>query len=206
MVHLVQAQSQNRVSGTGPQVRSLVDKAKGGDRAAFGQLVDLFQEPIFRMVYFRTRSPMDAEDLTQEIFFKAFENLSKLRDSEKFRAWLFRMAINRVRDYYRKKRILAIFKTRDDDSKTDPEMERQDGSDGPLEFVIREEFWRHVKHFAKRLSRWEKEVFFLRFMDHLSIREIAQALNKSESAVKTHLYRGLKKFKEDTSLLQFLQG
>jgi len=206
MVHLVQAQSQTRVSGTGPQVTSLVEKARGGDRAAFGQLVDLFQGPIFRMVYYRTRSPMDAEDLTQEILFKAFENLSKLRDSEKFRAWLFRMAINRVRDYYRKKRILAIFKTRDDDSEADPaEMEREDGPDA-LDHVMREEFWEHVKYFAKRLSRWEKEVFFLRFMDHLSIREIAQVLNKSESAIKTHLYRGLKKFKEDTSLLQFLQG
>jgi RNA polymerase sigma-70 factor (ECF subfamily) len=149
---------------------------------------------------------MDAEDLTQEIFVKAFENLAKLRDSEKFRAWLFRMAVNRVRDYYRKKRVLGIFKTRDHDSEADPtDMERQDGP-GALDHVMREEFWSHIKRFANQLSRWEKEVFFLRFMDQLNIREIAEVLNKSESAVKTHLYRGLKKFKGDTSLLQLLQG
>jgi len=206
MAHLDQAPSQTRMSGTGGQVTSLVERARDGGREAFGQLVELFQEPIFRMVYYRTRSRMDAEDLTQEIFVKAFKNLSKLRDPKRFRTWLFRMAVNRVTDFYRKKRLLAIFKTRDHDSEADPkEVERrQDPS--ALDDVIKEEFWKHVTSFSDNLSRREKEVFFLRFMDHLSIREIAQVLDKSQSAVKTHLYRGLKKFKEDPSLLQLLEA
>jgi RNA polymerase sigma-70 factor (ECF subfamily) len=51
----------------------------------------------------------------------------------------------------------------------------------------------------------EKEVFTLRFMDQLSIREISQTLKKNESTVKTHLYRGLQKFRKETSLHDFLQ-
>ncbi len=206
MVHLDQAQSQTRKSGTGHHVTDLVERARKGDRAAFEQLVDIFHEPIFRMVYFRTRSRMDAEDLTQEIFIKAFENISKLRDLERFRAWLFRMAVNRVRDFYRKKRFFALFKPLADDSMAEPaDMEIQDDPEA-LDRVIRQEFWSHVKSFSNRLSRWERDVFFLRFMDHLGIREIAQVLDKSESAVKTHLYRALKKFKRDSTLHQLLQG
>jgi RNA polymerase sigma-70 factor (ECF subfamily) len=207
MGDLDQAQSQARISVTGGQLASLVERAKDGDRIALGQLVEEFQGPIFRMVYYRVRSRMDAEDLTQEIFVKAFKNLSKLREPEKFRVWLFRMAVNRVTDFYRKGRLLAMFKTRDTEGEGDPE-EGEGEAEPPsaLDEVIKKEFWRYVTSFSENLSRKEKEVFFLRFMDHLSIREIAQVLDRSESAVKTHLYRGLKKFKEDALLLQLLEA
>jgi RNA polymerase sigma-70 factor (ECF subfamily) len=51
----------------------------------------------------------------------------------------------------------------------------------------------------------EREVFMLRFLDNLNINEIAQTLKKSESTVKTHLYRALAKFKKEKALRQFLQ-
>ena len=205
MVHVDQAQSQPRTSGTGYRVTSLVERARDGDRSAFEELVDLFQEAIFRMVYYRTRSRMDAEDLTQEIFIRAFENLSKLRDLERFRTWLFRMAINRVRDFYRKKRVLGFFRTVEDDTDADLADVEIQNDPGALDHIIRQEFWKQVKSFSNMLSRLEREVFFLRFMDHLNIREIAQVMDKSESTVKTHLYRGLKKFKENSTLLQLLE-
>jgi len=77
---------------------------------------------------------------------------------------------------------------------------------GALDTVIRKEFWLHVKQLTKRFSRMEKEVFFLRFVDDLNLREIAQTIKRSESAVKTHLYRAIKKFKEDSAMSDFLQG
>lgn len=57
-----------------------------------------------------------------------------------------------------------------------------------------------------KLSRLEREVFLMRFMDHLRIVEIAQVLNRSESTVKTHLYRALKKFKDEHALHKLLEG
>ena len=194
------------MSDAGGQITSLVERARDGDRTAFEQLVSLFQDSIFRMVYYRTRSRMDAEDLTQEVFIKAFENLSNLRDLERFRTWLFRMAVNRVRDFHRKKRVLAFLGTTKDNNEPDAvDMKIQDDP-GALDHIMRHEFWKQIKLLSNRLSRWEREVFFLRFMDHLNIREIAQVLGKSESTVKTHLYRGLKKFREETTLLQLLEG
>jgi RNA polymerase sigma-70 factor (ECF subfamily) len=72
--------------------------------------------------------------------------------------------------------------------------------------LLQWEFWRLVRAFADRLSRWEREVFYLRFFDQLGIREIALVLGRSESAVKTHLYRAIKKFKGDSELVDFLEG
>ena len=60
--------------------------------------------------------------------------------------------------------------------------------------------------FTNKLSRWEREVFHLRFLDQLGIKEIAMVLSKSESTIKTHLYRALHKFKETPELNSVLQG
>jgi RNA polymerase sigma-70 factor (ECF subfamily) len=193
-------------SGTDYDMASLIISARAGDRVAFGQVVDQFYETIFRMVYFRTRSRMDAEDLTQDIFIKAFKNLSRLKEIDRFRAWLFRIAVNRINDFHRKRRIMAIFKDTEENPEDDPQRSEFKGDQDPLDHATRREFWEKVKSFSKNLSAGEREVFFLRFMDHLSIKEISQVLNRSESTIKTYLYRGLKKFRADSTLLQILRG
>jgi RNA polymerase sigma-70 factor (ECF subfamily) len=199
--------SQSGKNGAPQQVALLTERAQNGDRAAFEQLVDLFHEEIFRMVYYRTRSRMDAEDLTQDIFLLVYKNLSRLKDIDRFRPWIFSIAVNRVRDFHRRRRILTFFSLsgggEDDEDTADREIE---DDPGVLEQLMNHEFWEQVKQLSEKLSPVEREVFFLRFMDHLSIKEISEVLSKSESAVKTHLYRSLKKFKEDSAFLQMLRG
>ena len=114
MSQTAQKQYHARAPGTGSQVTSLVKEARAGSRTAFEQLVDLLQKDIFRMVFYRTRSAMDAEDLAQDIFMQAFKNLSGLKAVDQFRSWLFSIALNRVRDFNRKKRFRALFGAFDD--------------------------------------------------------------------------------------------
>ena len=83
----------------------------------------------------------------------------------------------------------------------DPIQHEPDG----LETVLKQEFWKQVEDFSKNLSRWEREVFYLRFLDQLNIREIARIINKSESATKTHLYRAIAKFKRHSATRQLLE-
>jgi len=104
---------------TASQVTALVNQARTGSKSAFEQLVDLFHEDIFRMVYYRTRARMDAEDITQEIFLNAFKSLSKLKKVEQFRIWLIRIGVNRISDFYRKKGVRAIFGAYSDDDNID---------------------------------------------------------------------------------------
>ena len=159
------------------------------------------------MVYYRTRSRPDAEDLTQEIFLQAFRNLQRLKNEERFKSWLFSIAVNRVRDYYRKKKLRAFFMTsiESEENAGRTPVQEDDGSAGALQRVIRKDFWKQVNMLLDKMPRMEREVFTLRFMDQLSIREVSQALKKNESTVKTHLYRGIQKLRKEASMRDFLQ-
>ena len=148
---------------------------------------------------------MDAEDLTQDVFIRAFRSISRLREPDRFRSWLFRIAINRVNDYLRKKKVRFIFKSADEKPDMQPEPSQTPEQPEALEQVLKEDFWRQIGRIARKLSKMEREVFMLRFLDNLNINEIAQTLKKSDSTVKTHLYRALAKFKKEKALRQFLQ-
>ena len=187
------------------QLSQLVENARDGDRLAFDQLLDRFQGDIYRMIYYRIRSQMDAEDLTQDVFVRAYRSISRLREPKRFRSWLYTIAVNRVNDYLRKKRVRSIFKSSDEGPEIQPEADDQRDNPEALEQVLKEDFWRQVGRIIKKLSKMEREVFMLRFMDDLNIADIARILKKSESTVKTHLYRALAKFKKEKGLRQFLQ-
>ena len=189
-----------KTAGTGSQIGDVVQRAKEGDRTAFGYLVSLFHEEIFRMVYFRTRSEADAEDLTQDIFIQAFKGVRRLKEVDRFRPWLFSIAINRVRDFYRKKRFLFFFGTPTEAGALGMEQNQGKIEGEPLKNVERRDFWKQIGIFLKKLSRQEKEVFLMRFLDQLTLKEIAETLGKGESTIKTHLYRALKKFKKEPGI------
>jgi RNA polymerase sigma-70 factor (ECF subfamily) len=191
-------------SDTAAQLASLVEQARGGNRAAFAQLANRFHEDIFRMVYYRIRSRADAEDITQDVFLKAFQKISGIKETAKFRGWLFSITLNRIRDFQRKKRFRSLFKAEVEniDAHTpDPgDTEQPDA----LNQVLKKDFWRQIGLILNKLSNMEKEVFLLRFFDHFSINEIAGVLKKNESTVKTHLYRALAKFKKEPALRRML--
>ncbi|MBW2251721.1 MAG: sigma-70 family RNA polymerase sigma factor [Deltaproteobacteria bacterium] len=189
-------------NGTDAPWTPLVKKAKAGSRSAFTELVDLFQDDIFKMVFYRTRTQMDAEDITQEVFMQAFKKLSGLKKVERFKSWLFSIAINRVRDFFRKKRFRSLFQLPDagnDNKSLDTQTHDQPEA---IDELIKQDFWKQIGLIIDKLSRMEREVFLLRFLDLLSIREISIVLKKSESTVKTHLYRALIKFRKNSTILQ----
>lgn len=197
-----QSISKSRPPSTSSQVTSLVSNARDGSIMAFNQLVEIFQEEIYRMAYYRTRSRMDAEDITQDVFMQAFRHLPRLKQTERFRSWLFRIAMNKIRDFYRKKKLRNLFKNFSNDDET-IQLDRDSNEDPEaMENLIRQDFWKKFGLVLDKLSRMEREVFLLRFFDHLSIREIAGVLKKSESTIKTHLYRSLKKLKTEPIIRQ----
>ena len=163
------------IPDTSAKVVDLVNQARAGNRSALARLADQFHQEIFRMVFYRIRSRVDAEDITQDVFLKAFQKISSVKEAAKFRGWLFSIALNRIRDFQRKKRFRSLFKKEDENIESHPSEKTM-----------------------------EREVFLLRFFDHLSIKEIAGALKKNESTVKTHLYRALAKFKKEPAMRQLL--
>jgi len=186
-------------------VTALVERAALGDRDAFDRLAERFWGEIFRMVYYRTFSRADAEDLTQDIFLRAYSKLNSLRSFDRFRPWLFSISLNAIRDFQRRKSVLPILKmTASIEEHPLPDIQPQDEA-APLNGLMRQEFWGQVMMFTRSLPRTEREVFILRFFDQLTIREIATAMDKHESTIKTHLYRAVGKFQKSPRLKGLLR-
>jgi RNA polymerase sigma-70 factor (ECF subfamily) len=174
------------------KIASLAEKAREGNRVSFQELVGIFQEDIYRLAYFRTFSQMDAEDLTQDVFEQAYRKMNSLQDPQRFRAWLYSIAVNRCNDFLRRRKYLALLQRRT--------AQEQDFMDTGTEInnsynekIEKKRFWKQVKTMLHKLSAMERQVFTLRFMDHRNINEIAAILDKNESTIKTHLYRALNK-------------
>jgi RNA polymerase sigma-70 factor (ECF subfamily) len=174
------------------EIATLAEKARAGNRVSFQELVGIFQEDIYRLAYYRTFSQMDAEDLTQDVFEQAYKKMNTLQDPQRFRAWLYSIAVNRCNDFLRKRKYLALLQMRtaqeEDFRDTSPHM-----NNGYNDTIEKKRFWKEVKKMLHTLSVMERQVFTLRFMDHRNINEIADILDKNESTIKTHLYRALNK-------------
>jgi RNA polymerase sigma-70 factor, ECF subfamily len=188
-----------------PDVSRLAAEARDGNRFAFQQLVTQLEPRVFRMIFYRTRSREDAEDICQDVFLQAYRSLKKLKEPERFASWLFRIAVNRVNDHHRRQKFRSLFSVlhdTDGESEADPPAERESDT---MDAIVRKEFWQKVETMLTRLSKMEKEVFLLRFLDDLGLKEIAEVLHKSESTVKTHLYRALGKFKNDQAFRAYIK-
>jgi len=182
-------------------VARLVEKARTGNRVSFQELISIFQEDIYRLAYYRTFSQMDAEDLTQDVFEQAYRKINSLNDVQRFRAWIYSIAVNRCNDFLRRKKYLALLQKgsslEQDIMNTGMNMENSTN-----ERIDKKKFWGLVKVMLQSLSAMEREVFTLRFMDHRKINEIAAILDKNESTIKTHLYRALKKVREHSDVFR----
>ena len=183
------------------KIAALVEKARDGSRVSFQELVSMFQEDIYRLAYYRTFSQMDAEDLTQDVFEQAYRKMHSLQNPQSFRAWLYSIAVNRCNDFLRKRKYLALLRIRtaQDQDFMDAGKDMGNSYDDRIE---KKRFWKQVKSMLHKLSAMEREVFTLRFMDHRNINEIAAILDKSESTIKTHLYRALDKVRGHSELFK----
>lgn len=188
------------------QVHMWVKAARSGNRESFECLAHKYYQAVFQMVYSRTQNRMDAEDITQDVFMKAFKGLGRLTDANLFRGWLFKIAVNRVRDFHRRKKFIGLFKSLSDDpDEMQPDQIESTGP-GPHALLEQQCFHQESEKFLARLTKIEKDVFMLRFFDQLQLNEIAMALQRSKSTIKTHLYRAVAKFKNDRSFRKFLKG
>ena len=154
----------------------IVQRAVNGDREAFTQLYDMHFDKIYRYIYVKVHSQAEAEDLTQDVFIKAYEAVKsyKWRDLP-FTAWLFKIAHNRVIDYVRKT---------SKEKKASLDEAGAITSGDPV-YITEQNFEIYqLKIALERLPDAQREVASLRFISELSISEVALTLGKSEGTVK----------------------
>ena len=154
----------------------VVQRAINGDREAFTKLYDMHFDRIYRYVYVKVRSQAEAEDLTQDVFIKAYEAIKsyKWRDLP-FTAWLFRIAHNRIIDHVRKT---------SKEKKASLDEAGAIAVGDPVAMTEQNFEIYQLKAAMDKLPDAQKEVASLRFISELSIAEVAATLGKSEGTVK----------------------
>lgn len=171
----------------------LVALARGGSQQAFRGLTERHREPVYRIVRGAIGNADEALDVTQEAFVAAFGALDRYDTSRPFRVWLTRIALNKSRDWARRRFVRRLFSFTMPEDFTDVIDETQSRADRVIE--DRQELARVADAVATLPSRL-KEVLLLRTVDEFSQTETALTLGISEKSVETRLYRARRALSE----------
>jgi len=175
---------------------ALVRAAQDGNSEAFAQLYDLYVERVFRYVYFRVSDDRTAEDVTSEVFLKAWENLAHYQSRETpFIAWLYRIAHHTVIDHYRASR--ASIPLEEVGEMADPvQADLEDGMENHIQSA-------QLRRSIQRLTREQQQVVILKFVVGLSTQEIARQMGKRQGAVRALQMRALKALAQDLGWMEW---
>ncbi len=166
----------------------LISLAKEGDSSAFGALYDHYLPRIYRFVYVKVASREDAEDISHQVFLNAWQNVPRYKSRGfPFSSWLYEIARNQVIDYYRtRKEAVSI-------DEIDPDSMSEEAHGDSLNVEL------DLDRVMKRLRTMKPEyqdVLILRFVEDMSLKEVASALNKTEGAIKLLQHRAISALKD----------
>jgi RNA polymerase sigma-70 factor (ECF subfamily) len=176
----------------------LVDAARNGDVGAFEQLVRRYDRNIFRIAQRITQNREDAEDVVQDAFLKAFQNLGQFQGQSKFYTWLVRIAVNEALMRLRRRRPERMVSLDEDIKTEEGSMPREvaDWSPNPEQLYSQSELKGILSKTIQGLPLVFRTVFVLRDVEALSTEETAEALNLSIPAVKSRLMRARLKLRD----------
>ncbi len=160
----------------------LISRARGGDRDAFGELVEQYRDNVYRLAYRMCGNAYDADEAAQEAFVAAWRALPNFRGDAKFSTWLYRLTTNAAIDVMRREKRHQTL--------GDGEMmELADDADSPQETVERTEQQEAVQKALTTLGEEYREVLLLRYMEELDYAEIAEVLQLPSGTVKSRINR-----------------
>jgi RNA polymerase sigma-70 factor (ECF subfamily) len=168
----------------------LVNRASGGDQKAFKELFQKYKTPLFYHVLRMVHNREIVEDLLQEIFLKAFDNIYSYNSGYAFSTWLYRITTNHTIDYLRKKKLKTYsldepIKTKDGDMSIDVIDEHMSSDD----MIMRKQRATVLKEAMASLPAKYRQVIELRHMDELSYQEIADIMELPLGTIKAHIFR-----------------
>ncbi len=168
----------------------LVGLAQQGGSKAFGELVNRYQNRIYRLAIRLTDNHEDAEDVLQESFIRAFRAIGGFRGASKFSTWLYRITVN-LAAMRRRAHRYGIESLDEPTITKDGEINRdiRDAGIDPLEALVVAEIREKLDKAISDLSPTNRAVFVLRHIEGLSTEETRDILNISIPAVKSRLHR-----------------
>jgi len=179
--------NQNRSEGQTADEAMLVQRAISYDAEAFGRLYDMHVDRVYRHIYYRVGNEADAEDLTQQVFLKAWQAIHGYKKTASpFIAWLMTISHNLVVDFYRTKKDKAYLEA--EVLASDPASSPEQATEASLE-------QQRLRRAILQLGGDEQQVIILRFMEGFEFAEIASLMDKKEGNIRVILHRSLIKLR-----------
>src|ERR1700760_819858 len=177
---------------------ALVQAAKKGDLEAFSDLVKRYDRNVFRIAQHITHNEEDAQDVVQDAFLKAYQNLAQFQGNSKFYTWLVRIAVNEALMKLRRRRSDKTVSMDEDIETEEGSMPREvaDWSPNPEQLYGQSELGDILKKTIQGLPPGFRTVFVLRDVEGLSTEETAEMLDLSVPAVKSRLLRARLQLRE----------
>src|SRR5215469_8399121 len=177
---------------------ALVQAAKKGDLEAFSELVHRYDRNIFRIAQHITHNEEDAQDVVQDAFLKAYQNLAQFQGNSKFYTWLVRIAVNEALMKLRRRKTSKTVSIDEDVETEDGSMPREvaDWGPNPEQLYGQSELGDILQKTIQGLPQSFRTVFVLRDIEGLSTEETAEMLNLSVPAVKSRLLRARLQLRE----------
>ncbi len=178
----------------------LVGRCARGDQEAFNQLVIKYQKKVFNVAYRFVGDQEEANDLAQEIFTAAYQNLNKFRGDSKFSTWLFQIATNRGKNRFKYLKRRGFFVNRSSQNQDEDGEGYQkvvpDLTTNPENILSSRQIQKVVQDAIEELEPDHKEIVILRDIEGFSYEEIARMLDLPEGTTKSRLHRARMVIKE----------
>jgi RNA polymerase sigma-70 factor, ECF subfamily len=177
---------------------ALIRRAQKGDRAAFEDLVRLYDQQVCRLAMRVVRSPEEARDLYQEAFLKVYRSLGRFRFESRFSTWLYRVVMNVCLDHLRRtknREEVQAPEAKDGEPEYFHSLPDSQPSGDPERRVLSEEIRRRISRAMERLAPRERLVFELRHYEGLKLRAIGEMCGTSEETAKNSLFRATRKLR-----------
>lgn len=153
-----------------------------GNGERYDDIVERYQDGLYRTAFYYTQNVEDARDITQEIFIKAYNNLAGFKQDSAFSTWLYRIAVNHCIDWCRKKKPLLEESTCIDNL--------SDEEESPEDLFIRQEIASEVHAAVSSLPTIYSTVLILYYFEDFSPQQIADIMDTPKRTVETRLFRG----------------
>ena len=188
--------------------RSLIEGMARGDRAAFQEFVEQYKKKVYYLALDMAGNPVDAEDISQEVFLKVFRSFATFRKDAKLGSWLYRVTYNASIDHLRRKKFVPepvgddVLESRSQEDAGLPPRGAMDPALAAESSLLQA----RISKALEKVSPQEKAVFLLRHYDDLMLKDIASSLGLSIGSVKSYLFRAVRKLQKELGGSPLISG
>jgi len=189
--------------------KELIAGLARGDRAAFRELVETHKKKVYFLALDLVKNPVDAEDISQEVFLKVFRGFKTFNRDAKLGSWLYRITYNACIDHLRKKALTP--EPMEDEAletgfRSHPQISGPHIDQDPAASAERGLLMEQIERALAKVSPQEKAVFLLRHYEDQNLKDIAETLGLTIGSVKSYLFRAVRKLQKELAPARAGQG